>query len=111
MGTPTFAELKAWAHGYVALWNAGDREGWAANWRKVAPGEFSMLELAQMVIEMTGSRSKLVHLPLPADDPKQRRPDIGLAKRHLDWQPTVPLTQGLKHTVKYFDAVLSGRGN
>jgi hypothetical protein len=44
VGTPTFAELKAWAHGYVALWNAGDREGWAANWRKVAPGEFSMLD-------------------------------------------------------------------
>ena len=75
------------------------------------PGEFSMLELANLVVEMTGSRSKLEHRPLPQDDPKQRRPDITLAKKHLDWQPTIPLREGLKPTIGYFDKLLSGRTN
>ncbi len=66
------------------------------------PVEFTMLELAEAVLELTRSRSKLVHLPLPADDPKHRRPDISLAKAKLAWQPKVPLEEGLKHTVHYF---------
>jgi UDP-glucuronate decarboxylase len=66
------------------------------------PGEFSMLELARMVIEQTGSRSKIVHLALPADDPKQRRPDITQAKAVLDWEPKVDLQDGLAHTIAYF---------
>ena len=66
------------------------------------PVEFTIRELAEMVIEMTGSRSKLVQLPLPSDDPTQRRPDIGLAKRELDWSPQVALRDGLTQTIAYF---------
>jgi UDP-glucuronate decarboxylase len=66
------------------------------------PGEFSMLELAEMVIKMVGGTSKLVFLPLPGDDPKQRRPDISLAQQELGWQPTIPLEDGLKRTIEYF---------
>jgi UDP-glucuronate decarboxylase len=66
------------------------------------PVEFTMLELAETVLKLTQSRSKLIHLPLPADDPKHRQPDISLAKARLAWQPKVPLEEGLKHTVHYF---------
>lgn len=66
------------------------------------PGEFSMRELAQQVISLTGSASKIVHLPLPPDDPKQRRPDISLAQRTLAWTPTVALAEGLAKTIDYF---------
>jgi len=66
------------------------------------PGEFTMLELAEHVLRLTGSRSRLVHQPLPADDPKQRRPDITLARRHLQWEPQVPLAEGLARTIAYF---------
>ena len=59
-----------------------------------------------MVIELTASRSTLVFHPLPVDDPLQRRPDIGLAQSLLDWQPTIPLRQGLERTIAYFDALL-----
>ncbi len=68
------------------------------------PGEFTMLELAEKVIRLTGSKSKLVYLPLPADDPKQRRPDITLAKNKLNWEPKVPLEEGLKKVIEYFEA-------
>jgi UDP-glucuronate decarboxylase len=72
------------------------------------PGEFSMLELANMVIELTGSKSKLVRMPLPADDPKQRRPDISLAQKHLGgWEPKTQLREGLTKTIAYFDQILS----
>lgn len=72
------------------------------------PGEFSMLELANKVIEITGSASKLVRLPLPADDPKQRRPDISLAQKHLGgWEPQTQLDEGLRKTIAYFDRILS----
>jgi len=67
------------------------------------PGEFSMLELASLVIELTNSKSKLIYDPLPADDPKQRQPDITLAKSVLDWEPKVKLEEGLKHTIAYFE--------
>ena len=70
------------------------------------PDEFSMLELASMVIEITGSRSRIVHRALPADDPKQRRPDISKASDLLSWSPTVPLRTGLKRTIEYFDRML-----
>jgi UDP-glucuronate decarboxylase len=66
-----------------------------------------MKELAQTVLEMTGSKSKLVHLPLPQDDPKQRQPDISQARQELNWQPTVQLRDGLRHTIGYFDRLLS----
>lgn len=72
------------------------------------PGEFSMLELANKVIELTGSKSKLVRMPLPADDPKQRRPDISLAQKELGgWEPKTQLEEGLQKTIAYFDQLLS----
>ncbi len=74
------------------------------------PDEFTILELAEKVIELTGSRSKIVHKPLPADDPTQRKPDITLAKQKLGWQPKVKLEDGLKKTIAYFDRLLSEQG-
>ena len=77
------------------------------------PGEFSMLELAERVIALTHSRSRLRFAPLPEDDPRQRRPDITLAGRHLGWAPTIDLDAGLARTVAYFDDLLrrpSGTG-
>jgi UDP-glucuronate decarboxylase len=72
------------------------------------PGEFSMLELANKVIELTGSKSRLVRQPLPADDPKQRRPDISLAQKELGgWTPQTQLEEGLKKTIAYFDRLLT----
>ncbi len=70
------------------------------------PGEFTMLELAQKVIELTGSRSQIVYRPLPQDDPVRRCPDITLAKQQLGWGPTIPLEQGLKATIAYFAELL-----
>ena len=72
------------------------------------PGEFTMLELAQHIIDLTGSKSKIIFLPLPADDPTQRQPDITLAKEKLGgWEPKVPLRNGLMKTIEYFDQLLS----
>lgn len=70
------------------------------------PGEFTMLELAKEVLELTGSKSKIVYKPLPGDDPKMRRPNIDLAKSALKWEPTIPLRQGLEKTIVYFDNLL-----
>jgi UDP-glucuronate decarboxylase len=71
------------------------------------PGEFTMIELAKEVIKITGSKSKLIHLPLPKDDPTQRQPDIKLAKEKLNgWEPVIPLSEGLEKTVVYFDNLL-----
>jgi len=70
------------------------------------PGEFSMLQLAELVIRMTGSKSKLVHKPLPQDDPKQRRPDITLAANELAWAPTIDLEAGLEKTISYFSQMV-----
>jgi UDP-glucuronate decarboxylase len=72
------------------------------------PVEFTMLELAENVIKLTGSKSKIIHEALPSDDPKQRKPDITLARKHLGWEPKVPLTEGLKETIAYFRAYLEG---
>ena len=70
------------------------------------PGEFTMLELAEKVIRLTGSTSRIIHEPLPSDDPAQRRPVINLAKDKLDWQPTVDLEDGLERTIAYFREIL-----
>ena len=72
------------------------------------PSEFTIRELAELTIEMTGSRSKITHLPLPQDDPKQRQPDITLASEKLGWQPKIPLREGLQRTIDYFDTLLAG---
>ena len=69
------------------------------------PGEFTIRELAELAIELTGSGSTLVHKPLPVDDPERRRPDIGLAKARLGWEPTVALREGLERTIRWFRSV------
>lgn len=74
------------------------------------PGEFTIKELAEKVIELTGSKSKLVYKPLPADDPTQRKPDITLAKTKLDWSPSIQLEDGLKKTIAYFEDELVRMG-
>ena len=66
------------------------------------PGEFTMLQLAEAVIRLSGSKSQLVFKPLPSDDPKQRQPNIKLAKSKLNWQPAIGLEDGLKRTIAYF---------
>jgi UDP-glucuronate decarboxylase len=71
------------------------------------PGEFTILELASLVVQLVNSRSKIVHLPLPTDDPRQRRPDIAKAQDLLGWSPQVPLLPGLERTIDYFERVLS----
>ena len=71
------------------------------------PGEFTMLELAENIIDITGSKSKIIHLPLPSDDPMQRKPDIRLAQEKLKgWEPSVNLREGLTRTINYFDGML-----
>ena len=70
------------------------------------PDEFTMIELARNVIDLTGSKSRIVHQPLPADDPRQRQPDIRQARERLDWMPTVALQQGLVQTIDYFRRLL-----
>jgi UDP-glucuronate decarboxylase len=69
------------------------------------PGEFTIRELADMVIEITGSKSKVVEKPLPVDDPTRRRPDITLAKKYLDWEPKVKLREGLTKTIEWFNSI------
>jgi UDP-glucuronate decarboxylase len=71
------------------------------------PDEFSILELAETVIELTNSRSRIVHQPLPQDDPRHRRPDISKAQETLDWAPHTTLKDGLASTIRYFDALLA----
>jgi UDP-glucuronate decarboxylase len=89
-----FVRLMATPKGFTGPVNIGN------------PHEFTMLELAQNVIELTGSSSKLSFMPLPQDDPKQRQPDISLAKKELDWEPKVHLKEGLVKTIEYFDTLL-----
>ena len=73
------------------------------------PNEFTIRQLAELTIELTGSKSKIIFLPLPQDDPRQRQPSIDLARRELGWEPAVQLKDGLRRTVDYFDALLSQR--
>ncbi|MBQ6599667.1 MAG: GDP-mannose 4,6-dehydratase, partial [Lentisphaeria bacterium] len=70
------------------------------------PGEFTIRQLAEQIIELTGSRSRIICEPLPADDPKQRRPDISKARELLQWEPKTPLREGLAKTIEYFDRLL-----
>ena len=73
------------------------------------PGEYSMLQLAETILRMTGSKSRLIFQPLPSDDPKQRRPDISIAKTKLGWEPKVSLQDGLEPTIAYFRGVLNSQ--
>ena len=98
--TRSFCYVDDLINGMIKLMES--REGFPGPVNIGNPVEFTIRELAELVIEMTGSRSKLVQLPLPSDDPTQRRPDISLAKRELDWEPKVALRDGLEKTIAYF---------
>ena len=71
------------------------------------PGEFTIIELAETIIALTGSRSVLIRQPLPQDDPTQRQPDISLAREQLGWEPSIALREGLTRTIPYFEQMLS----
>jgi len=73
------------------------------------PTEFTILQLASLVKELTGSRSRIAHQPRPQDDPRQRRPDISKATKLLGWSPHTPLAKGLGHTIEYFDKLLNNK--
>jgi UDP-glucuronate decarboxylase len=90
--------------GFIKLMNSADGVSGPINLGN--SNEFSMLQLANMVIDLIGSSSKLVFKPLPQDDPKQRRPDNTLAKELLNWQTNVQLQDGVKKTIEYFDCLL-----
>jgi len=75
------------------------------------PNEFRIIELAEKVIALTGSRSRIEYKPLPSDDPVQRQPDISLARKHLGWEPLTQLDAGLKLTIEYFDSMLAAKGS
>ena len=102
--TRSFCYASDLIEGWIRLMATGDDVTGPINLGN--PGEFTMLELAENVIELTASKSKLVFEPLPADDPKQRQPDITAAKEKLGWEPTVPLREGLVKTIEYFDGLL-----
>jgi UDP-glucuronate decarboxylase len=70
------------------------------------PGEFTIMQLAEMTIKLIGSKSKIIHKELPADDPVRRKPDISKARKHLEWEPSIDLETGLKKTIEYFDSIL-----
>ena len=85
------------------------REGFTGPVNLGNPVEFTMLELAEKVIELTGSKSRIVHMPLPADDPTQRKPVIDLAKKELNWEPHIMLEEGLERTIAYFKKMIDGK--
>jgi UDP-glucuronate decarboxylase len=97
--TRSFCYVDDLIEGFVRLMNT---DGLTGPVNLGNPGEFTMLELAEKVLAMTGGKSRLVHLPLPADDPRQRRPDITLAREKLGWEPRVALEEGLEKTIHYF---------
>jgi len=74
------------------------------------PAEFSILELARVIVDLTGSRSRIIYRALPQDDPRQRQPDIAQAEKCLNWKPTTPLKKGLEKTIKYFEALVREPG-
>jgi len=98
--TRSFCYVDDMVEGIYRMMN--NSEGFTGPVNLCNPGEFTILELAERVIHLTGSRSKIVFKPLPADDPTQRRPAIELARQKLGWQPTMELEQGLERTITYF---------
>jgi UDP-glucuronate decarboxylase len=105
--TRSFCYVDDLIDGLLGLMNAPERLEGPMNIGN--PEEFTVMELAELILELTGSRSRLIFLPLPSDDPTQRCPDIGLARRRLGWEPRVPLREGLQRTIAYFDMALSDR--
>jgi len=102
--TRSFCYVDDLLEGMVKLMQTGDEFIGPVNVGN--PGEFTILELAEKVLKLTGSKSKLIFLPLPEDDPMQRQPDITLAKKVLDWEPKIPLEEGLGRTIEYFRETL-----
>ena len=103
--TRSFCYVDDLIRGFLCLMDSDDTVTGPVNMGN--PGEFTMLELAQKVIALTGSKSKLVYQPLPGDDPKQRRPDITLAGKLFGWKPEVMLDEGLARTIEYFKSQLA----
>lgn len=103
--TRSFCYVSDLIDGFVRLMDSADEMTGPVNLGN--PVEFTILELAEKVIGLTGSKSKIIYQPLPADDPRQRQPDITLAKSELGWEPTVALEDGLKPTIEYFDQLLA----
>lgn len=102
--TRSFCFVDDMVNGFYSLMNSDDTITGPINLGN--PGEFTMLELAENVLRLVGSKSKISFLPLPFDDPKQRKPDISLAQKELGWQPTVDLEEGLKKTIAHFKKVI-----
>jgi len=102
--TRSFCYVDDLIEGFVRLMNQTETVG-PVNLGN--PGEFTMLQLAELTLKLVGGKSRIVHKPLPLDDPKQRRPDISLARKTLAWEPKVPLEDGLKRTIEYFRAHLA----
>ena len=103
--TRSFQYVDDLVEGTIRMMNS--RDGFVGPVNIGNPVEFTMLQLAEEVISLTGSKSKIIHLPLPQDDPMQRKPDISLAHKDLNgWEPKIQLKEGLKHTIKYFDDLL-----
>jgi UDP-glucuronate decarboxylase len=103
--TRSFCYCDDLVEGFIRLMDSPDQVTGPINLGN--PGEFTMLQLAETVIRLVGSRSKLQFLPLPADDPRQRQPDISKAKALLGWEPTIALEEGLKRTIEYFRAKIA----
>jgi UDP-glucuronate decarboxylase len=103
--TRSFCYVDDLIEGFIKLMDAPDTVTGPVNIGN--PGEFTIRQLAEIVIEMTGSRSEIVQMPLPQDDPLQRRPDITKARELLDWQPAIPLRQGLERTIEYFKTLVA----
>ena len=103
--TRSFCYVDDLIDGLIRLMDTGDDFTGPINMGN--PGEFTIRQLAEQVIALTGSKSNIVFRPLPSDDPMQRQPDLKLAREKLGWEPTTPLHEGLKHTIAYFDARLS----
>ena len=102
--TRSFCYVDDLIDGFLRLMGSGDEVTGPVNLGN--PGEFTIAELAAQVIDLTGSASRIVNRPLPQDDPKQRRPDIDLARKVLGWKPAVPLREGLVKTIAYFEGLL-----
>ncbi|GGD31857.1 UDP-glucuronic acid decarboxylase family protein [Aureimonas glaciei] len=103
--TRSFCHVDDLISGFLALMGSGDDVIGPVNLGN--PGEFTILELAETIIALTGSRSALIRRPLPQDDPTQRQPDITLARDLLDWQPEIALEEGLTLTIPYFEQMLT----
>ena len=105
--TRSFCYVDDLIEGFVRLMDSPDELSGPVNLGN--PGEFTMIELAQTILDLIGSRSPLVYESLPQDDPKQRQPDIRQARAQLGWEPSIPLRQGLNPTIAYFEQMLRGK--